>query len=601
MPKAKGTLSLKRLHWVLGAFLVVSVVVLVIIGFSVQYRDLAETYTLADETTSFVKDECAKYDNYTRGNSASSLQNLLDSADGLSKFISTDELTDSDFLDDFIRTEHIGGIIVFDADATPVAQADMDDQDSSALWSDVVSGINVSNILQHPQKTYVDCKSINGKPYNMATVVSSDGAHLIMCYSSMEKPASDPYELTVASILKNNSFYKNPTLVIASGGQILSTNSSVVEAADASQLEEFASSVPWKSDKLTEFRYDDATYYGLHKVYGVYDIYAVYASGDVFTHRTGYISFALMLYLGVGIVILVFQRRSDRLSIDKMEKQLRTINAISTAYDSTFLLHADRMELEPIRPSERLGALFEKHRDPYDFLLAVCESEVADDCREQVMHFLDLDTVVGRLRDEPFLGCEVKDRLGVWYSLSLIPQKRGENGDVLAFLVATKNISSMKQAEALSFRDGLTGLLNRNYMESKGDDLVRADDLPASLIMADCNYLKRTNDTLGHGYGDLLLQRVANSITDAIPHDCIAMRIGGDEFLVLCPKHGEADARRFVADIEQGLAARSDETLPLSAAFGVCTITDEGTSFEQAFEAADKEMYRNKKASRAQR
>ena len=43
MPKAKGTSSLKRLHWVLGAFLAVSVVVLVGIGFSIQYRDLADS------------------------------------------------------------------------------------------------------------------------------------------------------------------------------------------------------------------------------------------------------------------------------------------------------------------------------------------------------------------------------------------------------------------------------------------------------------------------------------------------------------------------------------------------------------------------------
>ena len=422
MPKAKGTSSLKRLHWVLGVFLAVSVVVLVGIGFSVQYRDLAETYTLADETVSFVKAECQKYDDYVRGNSASSLQNLLDSAEGLGKFIAFDDLTDSDFLDDFIRSEHIGGVIVFDGSLAPVAQADMDGRDAAALWGGAVSGVNLSNILEHPQKTYVDGKTINGTPYNMAVAATSDGTHLVMCYSSTEKPATDPYELTIASILKNNSFYKNLTLVIAKDGQILSTNDPAIEELGATRCEEVAAGVQWKSDELTEFRYQDTTYYGLHRVSGIYDIYAVYASGNVFTHRTSYVSFAFMLYLAVGIVILAFQRRSDRTSIDKMEKQLRTINAISTAYDSTFLLHADRMELEPIRPSERLGALFEKHRDPYDFLLAVCESEVADDCREQVMHFLDLDTVVGRLRDEPFLGCEVKDRLGVWYSLSLIPK-----------------------------------------------------------------------------------------------------------------------------------------------------------------------------------
>ena len=601
MPKAKGTSSLKRLHWVLGAFLAVSVVVLVGIGFSIQYRDLAETYTLADETASFMKAECQKYDDYVRGNSASSLQNLLDSAEGLGKFIAFDDLTDSDFLDDFIRSEHISGVIVFDESLAPIAQADMDGQDAVALWSGVVSGVNLSDILEHPQKTYVDGRTINGIPYNMAVAATSDGTHLVMCYSSTKKPATDPYELTIASILKNNSFYKDPTLVIAKDGQILSTNDPAIEELGAARCEEVAAGVQWKSDELTEFRYQDTTYYGLHRVYGIYDIYAVYASGNVFTHRTAYVSFAFMLYLAVGIVILAFQRRSDRASINKMEKQLRIINAISTVYDSTFLLHTDSMELEPIRPSTRLGTLFEKHPEPYDFLLAVCDAEVAEGCRAQVLHFLDLDTVAERLRDKPFLGYEVEDRLGAWYSLSLIPQKRAADGAVLALLVTTRNISSTKQAEELSFRDKLTGLLNRNYMESKGDDLVRAGELPVSLIMADCNYLKRTNDSLGHGYGDLLLQRVANSLMDALPQDCIAMRIGGDEFLAVCPRCGNDEARRIVDDVKRKLVDRSDDTLPLSVAFGVCTIEGEGMSFDQAFEIADKEMYRDKRASRAQR
>ena len=167
---------------------------------------------------------------------------------------------------------------------------------------------------------------------------------------------TDPYELTIASILKNNSFYKDPTLVIAKDGQILSTNDPAIEELGAARCEEVAAGVQWKSDELTEFRYQDTTYYGLHRVYGIYDIYAVYASGNVFTHRTAYVSFVFMLYLAVGVAILAFQRRSDRTSINKMEKQLRIINAISTVYDSAFLLHVDSMELEPIRPSTRLSA-----------------------------------------------------------------------------------------------------------------------------------------------------------------------------------------------------------------------------------------------------
>ena len=52
-----------------------------------------------------------------------------------------------------------------------------------------------------------------------------------------------------------------------------------------------------------------------------------------------------------------------------------------------------------------------------------------------------------------------------------------------------------------------------------------------AVIMADCNYLKQTNDTKGHEFGDMLLQSVADGIKAVLPEKCIAMRVGGDEIL----------------------------------------------------------------------
>ena len=183
----------------------------------------------------------------------------------------------------------------------------------------------------------------------------------------------------------------------------------------------------------------------------------------------------------------------------------------------------------------------------------------------------------------------------------LIPQKYDENGKVQALLVTTRDITGVKQTEELTFKDKLTGLYNRNYMEARSRQMARSGDFPVSFIMADCNYLKRTNDTLGHEYGDLLLQRVANAITDSLSNDCVAMRVGGDEFLILCMHCTNQEAHRIVADIRQKLDKRSDEKLKLSAAFGVFTSENDTVSFEQAYKAADQAMYQDKKASRVER
>ena len=478
------------LQLAVGIFLVVSICVFVGVGIMIQYQDLAETYKMAEETTAFVQAECKKFDNYTRGSSARALQDLLDKADGLKKFISPQQLADPAFLQEFIYTEHVGGVVILDDALQPIAQADMDHQDTLSLWCETTVKKNMQDILAHPEKTYVDHMTLNDVPYDMAATATDDGSRLILCYASTEKPASDPYELTIRSILTNNSFDKNPTLVITDGTQVLSTNSAIVDELGTTQYHQLASTIQWKDGAFTKFEYQHTTYYGLRRVYSSYYVYAVYAAEDIFTHRTAYLAFGFMAYLGVGIIILAIQRHYDKLSMNKMEKQL---------------------------------------------------------------------------------------------------------------LITTRDITSVKQTEELSFKDKLTGLHNRNYMESRSKRFVRAGDLPVSLIMADCNYLKRTNDTLGHEYGDLLLQRGANVIQESVSPNDVAMRVGGDEFLILCTHCPNDQAHALVDRIRQKLSQRSDEHLTLSVSFGVSTVEGGEFSFDQAYEQADQEMYRDKQASRVQR
>ena len=308
-----------------------------------------------------------------------------------------------------------------------------------------------------------------------------------------------------------------------------------------------------------------------------------------------------MVYMILCITLLAIQRHFDKVSLHRMQKQLGIINAISTGYSSTFLLHLRTMELEPVNPSARLLAVYEKHPDPYDFLLAVCKNEVALKYYSQTMHFLDLDTIAARAKGQNFLGFEIQDVRNTWYSVLLIPQESDADGNVTALLITTRDVTSLKQTEELSFKDKLTGLYNRNYMESKSASFVSDGDFPVSLIMADCNYLKRTNDTLGHEYGDLLLQHVANTIKEVIPSNCIAMRVGGDEFVLLCTQCDHAQAQELIAQIRKRLAARSTDKLTLSVSFGIST-TDRGEfSFGQAYEAADQEMYLDKQAAHIKR
>lgn len=584
----------KWFHYATRALLLISIFILVVLGASIQSQDLSSTYALAEETTDFLKAECQKYENYTQGLHAQALQTLLNHAICMKNFAGKPYLDDSDMLDSYIHIEHIGGILVVDNGLNLVAQADMDDLDSYPLWKDTLQRSAIQNVFRYPRRSYIDSVKLNDRQYDFAVVATEDSSRLILCYAASQKPSTDPYEITISSILQNNNFHKNPTVVITDGTQILSTNDPIVAELGSTQYHFLSSTIEWKDNALTKFRYNHTTFYGLRRVYGSYYLYAVYPSKEVFVDRSNFILLAFLIYMLICIHYLFALRHVDKDNIQQMQKQMRIINAVSTAYSSTFLLHIDRMELEPIHASTRLEKAFDEHPNPYDFLFYVCQNYVKREHRGIIMDFLDLKTIAKRLKGVPYIGNSVMDSSGTWYSVMLIPQRLDADGNVQALLVTTQDITSVKEAEELSFVDKLTGLHNRNYMEARSENFMRAGEQPVSLIMADCNYLKRTNDTLGHEYGDKLLRRVARSIQECLPADSVAMRIGGDEFLIQCAHCSAEQAEQLVKAIRAKLVENSDDVLKLSVSFGSCTVEDANTSFRDAYDAADQAMYEEK-------
>ena len=188
---------------------------------------------------------------------------------------------------------------------------------------------------------------------------------------------------------------------------------------------------------------------------------------------------------------------------------------------------------------------------------------------------------------------------GAWYSLQVVPQHRDEQGRLESVVVATLNISMAKHAEELSFQDKLTGLHNRNYLESRGDSLVN-EGLPVSVIMMDCNHLKRTNDLCGHEMGDELLRRTASVLKRTAGEKFVPIRVGGDEFLLVCPHADRESALEVAQELRCGLVAASDDTLTVSASIGVATVETAGNTLADVYRVADHNMYREKRMVHAQ-
>jgi diguanylate cyclase (GGDEF)-like protein/PAS domain S-box-containing protein len=174
-----------------------------------------------------------------------------------------------------------------------------------------------------------------------------------------------------------------------------------------------------------------------------------------------------------------------------------------------------------------------------------------------------------------------------------------EQGAIVGFLGIQRDITDRKQMEAnlleLSIHDVLTGLYNRRFFEEEMARLERGRQFPVSMIMADLNYLKQTNDRDGHSAGDLLLQRAAQVITSTFRAEDIIARIGGDEVAILLPGIDTAAAEQYVRRIRLAIdehnAAQSGT--PLSIAFGVST-AEQGDALADTLREADARMYVDK-------
>ena len=107
--------------------------------------------------------------------------------------------------------------------------------------------------------------------------------------------------------------------------------------------------------------------------------------------------------------------------------------------------------------------------------------------------------------------------------------------------------------------DPLTGLANRRGLERYGpnlwQELARAAQSVA-VILVDIDHFKKVNDTLGHAAGDDVLQQVAALILASLRQSDIAVRLGGEEFLVLATTpvgQAHAIAERLRAVVEEAL------------------------------------------------
>jgi diguanylate cyclase (GGDEF)-like protein/PAS domain S-box-containing protein len=156
-----------------------------------------------------------------------------------------------------------------------------------------------------------------------------------------------------------------------------------------------------------------------------------------------------------------------------------------------------------------------------------------------------------------------------------------------AAMIAAIDITERKQAEArvafMAHHDALTALPNRILLRLRMEDMVahlRRSGRGFAVLCVDLDNFKWVNDTLGHPFGDVLLQSVANRLRAELREIDTIARLGGDEFAILqADVSGPEEVSRLLARLLAVIAEPYDlegHSVTIGASIGVALAPDDG-------------------------
>lgn len=157
--------------------------------------------------------------------------------------------------------------------------------------------------------------------------------------------------------------------------------------------------------------------------------------------------------------------------------------------------------------------------------------------------------------------------------------------------------------ERSAYIDSLTNLGNRGGLDRHVNQLWRKG-APFTCAYIDIDHLKHCNDKFGHAEGNRYILGICRALTEAMEHDEMLFRIGGDEFVLVSPTTGEAELEQRLERTRTDLVeATSDGKAPMIASFSFgCSHVDPlaGDTRRQMTMDADRKMYRYKLMHRVQ-
>ena len=167
----------------------------------------------------------------------------------------------------------------------------------------------------------------------------------------------------------------------------------------------------------------------------------------------------------------------------------------------------------------------------------------------------------------------------------------------------------MEALQQSAFRDGLTGLYNRKFLEEHTKKLIPQalrDKFNIGVLLLDMDHFKAVNDEYGHDIGDKVLKELARILNETIRESDIIIRYGGEEFIVLLVNIKTEEQAISVANkirikvSENEIDVYAGSKLRKTVSIGLSMFPEDSSSLESVIKNADIALYEAKSKGRNQ-
>ncbi len=306
----------------------------------------------------------------------------------------------------------------------------------------------------------------------------------------------------------------------------------------------------------------------------------------------------------VGLFTDIDENKRNELNL--ME-QFNIVNALSRDYTNILSINVTTRTIKPIKLGGYIPDSFKENYSTdasYEtYFSEYIEQRVYSEDKAFMTDAIALDTILQKLTesDEYSSSYRVEEKNEIHF-FEFKYMKLNSDTIIVGVMNIDKIVNDAKEKEkliVLSETDRMTGLLNRVCGELKVENSLK-HGTGGLFMLLDVDHFKSINDTLGHGVGDQVIIKVAESLKSAFREHDIVFRLGGDEFAAYADEvHSKDVAQKIINRFIENLKAIEIPDLgdrPITASIGATIIeAGEPADFGDNYKLIDQGVYESKK------